>query len=50
MINRKPQNIQLVAIDDSVPETARLPYGRVVRAFDKGTRSMLTAKNSRVKW
>jgi hypothetical protein len=50
MINRNPQNIQIVSLDASVPESAKLPYGRVVKAFDIGARSMLTAKNRRSKW
>ncbi|MGM4905903.1 hypothetical protein AB8B21_07520 [Tardiphaga sp. 866_E4_N2_1] len=50
MVNRSPQNIHLVSLDDSVPETAHLPYGKVVRAFDRGARSMLTAKNDRADW
>jgi hypothetical protein len=50
MINRNPQNIQIVSLDTSVPESAKLPYGRVVKAFDIGARSMLTAKNRRSKW
>jgi hypothetical protein len=45
MIGRKPHNIHLLSLDDGVPETARLPYGHVVEAFDIGARSMLKAKN-----
>jgi hypothetical protein len=45
MINRKPQNIHLLSLDEGIPETARLPYGRVVRAFDVGAKSILTARN-----
>jgi hypothetical protein len=50
MVRRKPQNIQILSLDKSVPETAKLPYGRVVKAFDIGARSMLTTKTRRAKW
>jgi hypothetical protein len=50
MVLRKPQNIQILSLDKSVPETAKLPYGRVVKAFDISARPMLTAKNYRAKW
>jgi hypothetical protein len=50
MVLRKPQNIQILSLDKSAPETAKLPYGRVVKAFDIGARPMLTAKNYRAKW
>jgi hypothetical protein len=50
IINRNPHNIHLLSLDDSVPETARLPYGRVVKAFDFGAKSMLTAPNKKKDW
>jgi hypothetical protein len=42
-------------LDDAIPETAKLPYGRVVKAFDIGandigTKSMLTAANRKKDW
>jgi hypothetical protein len=39
MVRRKPQNVQIPSLDKSVPETAKLPYGREVKAFDIGARS-----------
>jgi hypothetical protein len=50
MIRRKPNTIQLLSLDSGVPETMRLPYGRVVKAFDNGAKSMLTAKNWKARW
>jgi hypothetical protein len=50
IINRKPQNIHLLSLDDSVPVTMRLPYARVVKAFDIGAKSMITPANDRRKW
>jgi hypothetical protein len=50
MVNRNPHNMHLLSLDDSVPDTARLPYGRVVKAFDIGAKSMLTAANRKKDW
>jgi hypothetical protein len=50
MVNRNPHNMLLLSLDDSVPDTARLPYGRVVKAFDIGAKSMLTAANRKKDW
>jgi hypothetical protein len=50
MVNRQPHNIHLLSLDHGVPETGRLPYARVVKAFDIGAKSMLTAKNWKKDW
>ncbi|WPO43177.1 hypothetical protein [Tardiphaga sp. 42S5] len=50
IINRKPQNIQLLSLDDAVPESALLPYASVVKAFGTGSKSMLTAANRKRDW
>jgi hypothetical protein len=50
MVYRKPHNIHLLSLDDSVPDTARLPYERVVKAFDIGAKSMLSARNWKKDW
>jgi hypothetical protein len=50
IIQRQPQDIALISLDEAVPDAARLPYGKIVKAFDIGARSMLTARNKRGKW
>jgi hypothetical protein len=50
IVNRKPHNIHLLSLDDAIPETAKLPYGRVVKAFDIAAKSMLTAANRKKDW
>ncbi|MET4316266.1 hypothetical protein [Bradyrhizobium sp. RT5a] len=47
IVNRNPHNIHLLSLDDTVPETVKLPYGHIVKAFDIGAKSMLTAANQK---
>jgi hypothetical protein len=50
MIHRKENNIHMLSLDETVPETVRVPYGPVVKAFNRGARPLLTAKNDKKKW
>lgn len=50
MIARNPNTIQMLSLDSNVPESVRLPYGKVVMAFHDRAKSMLTAKNRKAKW
>ncbi|TYL95954.1 hypothetical protein FXB40_13665 [Bradyrhizobium rifense] len=50
IVNRNPHNIHLLSLDDTVPETVKLPYGHIVKAFDIGAKSMLTAANQKKDW
>jgi hypothetical protein len=50
MIARNPNTIQMLSLDSKIPESMRLPYGKVVMEFHDRAKPMLTAKSRKAKW
>jgi hypothetical protein len=50
MIARNPNTIHMLSLDSNIPESMRLPYGKVVMEFHDRAKSMLTAKSQKAKW
>ncbi|MGD9924032.1 MAG: hypothetical protein AB7V13_21715 [Pseudorhodoplanes sp.] len=47
MINRSPQNIQIVSLDEAVKDRPAVPYGATLKTFNLGGRSMIANKRRR---